>query len=123
MHYVAVIDVIEKSRERFTLAWSSTMKKLLAGALVMSAIATLAGVAQAATFAPSKGIPSLHDSLVTPVAGFICSREGRNWGYMRGDRRVSCRPSRPSGSYWSWRNENGRSGWWHSRERRWNDRD
>ncbi|HRK19780.1 MAG TPA: hypothetical protein PK970_12535 [Hyphomicrobiaceae bacterium] len=33
--------------------------------------------------------------------------------------RVACRPSRPSGAYWMWRSEGGRSGWYHNRDRRW----
>jgi hypothetical protein len=61
----------------------------------------------------------MNDSLVTKAATFVCERDDRGWRYMRGDRRVTCRPARPSGRDWGWRCEGPRCGWWHRHERRW----
>ena len=49
-----------------------------------------------------------------------CELGQRGWHYHNrlGDR-FDCRPRRPGFRYWEWRTEGGRSGWWHSRERRW----
>ena len=38
---------------------------------------------------------------------------------MRGNRRSTCRPVRPSGRDWGWRCEGPRCGWWHRHDRRW----
>ncbi|MEQ1648561.1 MAG: hypothetical protein ABL898_08255 [Hyphomicrobiaceae bacterium] len=38
----------------------------------------------------------------------------------RNGARVACRAPRPSGIWWTWRTDGGRSGWYHRRERRWN---
>ena len=97
------------------------MKKLLAGAFAICAAATLVSSADAAPSAVGTGGLSLDSSLVLPVASSNCSRDDRGWRHMRGDRRVSCKPSRPRGEFWGWRSEGGRSGWWHRRENRWND--
>ena len=39
-----------------------------------------------------------------------------NWRGVR----IACRPARPGLRYWIWRKADGREGWWHSRDRRWN---
>ena len=39
---------------------------------------------------------SAAESIVTTVATFDCRRDDRGWHYMRGDRRLTCRPARPS---------------------------
>jgi hypothetical protein len=62
-----------------------------------------------------------NEGLVTKAATFVCERDERGWRYMRGERRVTCRPARPSGRDWGWRCEGPRCGWWHRHERRWND--
>jgi hypothetical protein len=52
----------------------------------------------------------------------VCERSARGWHYHnRSGGYVSCRPRRPGLLYWTWRNEGGRSGWWHRRDRRWHD--
>jgi hypothetical protein len=65
------------------------------------------------------------ENLATPVATFDCRRDDRGWHYMRGERRVTCRPVRPSeggAKLWGWKCEGPRCGWWHQRDRRWHDR-
>jgi hypothetical protein len=50
-----------------------------------------------------------------------CELGVRGWHYQTPrEGRVECRPRRPSGLYWSWREEGGRRGWYHGRDRRWN---
>lgn len=59
----------------------------------------------------------------TKVATYVCVRDDRGWHYMRGNRRVVCRPAVPDGGarVWGWHCEGRRCGWWHRREHRWND--
>jgi hypothetical protein len=77
--------------------------------------------ATTAMAAPATPLHPANESLVTKAATFVCERDDRGWHYMRGDRRVTCRPVRPSGRDWGWRCEGPRCGWWHRHERRWND--
>jgi hypothetical protein len=50
-----------------------------------------------------------------------CELGERGWHYNTPrSGRVECRPRRPVGLYWSWREDGGRRGWYHSRDRRWN---
>jgi hypothetical protein len=79
---------------------------------IVTATSVMAGPSAPAT-APTDG------SLVTKTATFVCERDERGWRYMRGDRRVTCRPARPAGRDWGWRCEGPRCGWWHRHERRW----
>ena len=61
----------------------------------------------------------------TPIASFDCRRDDRGWHYMRGERRLTCRPDRPregAANLWGWRCEGPRCGWWHQKDRRWHDR-
>jgi hypothetical protein len=96
------------------------MKTLCAATFATCAMAALASSAGAAP-AMNNGQAVLDESLLTPVARYVCTRDDRGWHYMRGDRRIVCRPARPRGSYWIWRSEGGRTGWWHRRENRWYD--
>ncbi len=47
-----------------------------------------------------------------------CARGPAGWHYHVRGERISCE-SRPSGRYWGWTVRDGRSDWWHSRDRRW----
>lgn len=85
---------------------------------VAGAVTSLIGLAGSAN-AMTPARPGASDSLVTTVAT-VCIRDDRGWHYLRGDRRVVCRPARPSRD-WGWHTEGGRSGWWHIREHRWHD--
>ena len=85
------------------------------------AFASLASSAKAVSLPAAVMNTPVDESLFQTVALRNCTRDDRGWRYMRGERRVTCRPSRPSGLYWGWRSEGGRSGWWHRRENRWND--
>ena len=50
----------------------------------------------------------------------VCSYGPRGW-FLRNERGhiIGCRPPRPDGFDWSWRDEGGRSGWYDRRDRRW----
>jgi hypothetical protein len=59
-----------------------------------------------------------------PIAADNCRRDDRGWHYMRGERRVTCRPVHPregGANLWGWRCDGPRCGWWHQKERRWHD--
>ena len=87
---------------------------------VTLAAITISGIAMAA---PMTSAPKSDDILVTGVATYVCARDDRGWHYMRGDRRTTCRPARPSegARFYGWRCEGPRCGWWHRNERRWHD--
>ena len=93
-------------------------------------LALLAGGALAVgpSLAAPVGTPSHRpaaEHLATTVATFDCRRDHRGWHYKRGERRVTCRPTRPregAARIWGWRCEGPRCGWWHQHERRWHDR-
>jgi hypothetical protein len=97
------------------------MKTLLVSAGLLATAALWTGPASAAPIA-NAGIPaSGAERLVTKTATFVCVRDDRGWHYMRGHRRVTCRPVRPRGAFWAWHCEGPRCGWWHRHERRFFD--
>ena len=92
--------------------------KILSAATGLAIVLTALGSsANALTFPGSQ----VSERLVTEVASRSCTRDDRGWRYMRGESRVTCRPSRPFGLNWIWHVAEGRSGWWHRSEHRWND--
>jgi hypothetical protein len=98
------------------------MKKTLFIAATFLA-AVLASSANAAPLGGVIGGGVSDDSIVEKAQhayGYVCSYGPRGW-YSRTRRGelVSCRPRRPLGFGWSWYTEGGRSGWYHSRDRRW----
>ena len=90
------------------------LKPLLAVSTVVAALFAAAAPGNAMT--PLR--PLTTETMATPAA-FVCGRDDRGWHYMRGDRRYNCRPRRPFGLFWTWRDEGGRSGWYHRRDRIW----
>jgi hypothetical protein len=49
-----------------------------------------------------------------------CQLGERGWHYnTQRSGRVECRPRRPVGFGWGWREEGGRRGWYRERDRRW----
>ena len=91
-------------------------KIILSMAGAAASILALSASANAMTTAR----PGITDPSYTKVATYVCIRDDRGWHYMRGDRRNTCRPVRPSRE-WGWHTEGGRSGWWHMKEHRWHD--
>lgn len=89
--------------------------------LITGAAAILCVALTASANAITIAHPAIDSADVTQVARRDCLRDDRGWHYMRGEHRVSCRPSRPPGREWGWHIEGDRSGWWHLREHRWND--
>lgn len=87
------------------------------------AIAASAGAANAAPLGGlAKGPAPAIESGVIKVHGRhrACRLGPAGWHRtLGGGYRVACRPPRPRGAYWMWRNDGPRHGWYHSRERRW----
>jgi hypothetical protein len=99
------------------------MKKslIIAAGLLAAALSSTS-----ASAAPLGGIVSgatPEDSLVVQVHnGFhsSCQLGQRGWHYNTPrSGRVECRPRRPVGFGWSWREDSGRRGWYSERQRRW----
>ncbi len=91
-------------------------------AYVIGALLIACGLSAVASAAPFSGHRSTGDEgLTSKVATYVCTRDDRGWHYMRGDRRIVCRPAHPSGRFWGWRCEGPRCGWWHRHEHRWHD--
>jgi hypothetical protein len=95
------------------------MNTRLVSAAVLAAATLWAGTAGAAPIGGTRAPQA--EPLLSKVATFVCARDDRGWHYMRGSRRVTCRPARPRGSHWGWHCEGRRCGWWHRHERRFND--
>ena len=93
----------------------SAIGALLVGACISATVAAAAPIGGAAGGRPNE------QGLVTKAATYVCTRDDRGWHYMRGERRVTCRPVRPRGALWGWRCEGPRCGWWHRNDRRWHD--
>jgi len=82
-----------------------------------SALVTLATSALALPAGPAPG----HVALIQSVRS-NCQWVDNKWTYQKGDKRLVCRPDRPSGSQWSWHREGGREGWFHSGRKEWHHR-
>jgi hypothetical protein len=87
---------------------------LATGALLLP----LAGSASAA--------PPLARSIAVPAplaeqARSDCRWVDNKWTYQRGDKRLVCRPDRPSGRGWNWRNEGERTGWYNPARKMWHN--
>ncbi|HEU0060925.1 MAG TPA: hypothetical protein VFR19_13680 [Hyphomicrobiaceae bacterium] len=95
------------------------MRSGLVCAAVLVAATLWAGTASAAPISGTPVPPS--QPLLSKVATFVCARDDSGWHYMRGHRRVSCRPVRPKGVGWGWHCEGRRCGWWHRHDRRFYD--
>jgi hypothetical protein len=95
--------------------------------LIVAAALLAAVVASPASAAPLGGVAGAtvktDGSLVEQAQhayGRACSYGPRGWFYRnyRGEI-ISCRPRRPVGFGYEWREFGGRSGWYHGRDRRW----
>jgi hypothetical protein len=87
------------------------------------------------TAAPLLGLvgtpASAGPSLATPAAGWQqslvekarsdCHWVDNKWTYQRGDKRLVCRPDRPSGQGWNWHREGNRFGWHHRGRNAWHN--
>ncbi len=81
------------------------------------AVAMAGTQATAAPVAPATATPP-QSSLVESVRS-DCRWVDNKWTYQRGDKRLVCRPNRPSGSRWTWHREGQRQGWYQSGRRQW----
>jgi len=90
--------------------------------LIPAAIAGLAMTTLTANATPTGSILAKPEaSVIVQVAEHECIRDEKGWHYMEKEHRHSCRPKRPEGRDWGWRCEGKRCGWWHAKEKRWND--
>jgi hypothetical protein len=98
------------------------MTKTLLAVVGLMSLAAIGGTTAAA--APLNVAPPATDGaglmLVHNGPHRGCELGPGGWHYINrfGDR-IGCRPRRPLGFYWGWRTEGERSGWYHSRDRRW----
>jgi hypothetical protein len=101
------------------------MKSLIVAAGLMAA-ALCSTSASALPLAGSAPSAAPEESLVVQIHnGFhrSCELGVRGWHYNTPrDGRVDCRPRRPIGFGWGWREEGGRRGWYQERNRRWDER-
>jgi hypothetical protein len=90
---------------------------------ILFALASSVLMAGGATAAPVGMIeaPAGNAPMIEQVNGNhrSCGAGPAGWHYHYRGQRIACGP-RPSGRYWGWTLRDGRWGWWHSRERRWN---
>jgi hypothetical protein len=74
---------------------------------------------------PAGATPGVQSGSVTREPGLVqyarsdCRWVDNKWTYERGDRRLVCRPDRPSGRDWGWRREGNRAGWYNRNQRVW----
>ena len=99
------------------------MKPMMLIAAGLFAGSMFATTANAAPLGGMTSVVTPEESLVVQVHnGFhrSCERGVRGWHYNTPrDGRVDCRPRRPIGFGWGWREEGGRRGWYQERNRRW----
>ena len=92
--------------------------------LVVASLCTAASVLGLAATAASAA-PSLQRQAIGPGASLMeqarsnCHWVDNKWTYQRGDKRLVCRPDRPSGNGWGWHREGNRFGWYHAARRSW----
>ena len=93
-----------------------------AAILIPVALASLGFAAAGVGATPTTGtLRQAGAGILVQVAEHDCLRDEKGWHYMEKERRHSCRPRRPEGKEWGWRCEGKRCGWWHAKEKRWND--
>jgi hypothetical protein len=93
-----------------------------AAILIPAALASLGFAAAAVGATPTTGVLTQAGAgILVLVAEHECIRDEKGWRYMEKDRRRSCRPKRPEGKEWGWKCEGKRCGWWHAKEKHWND--
>jgi len=88
------------------------VKKLL---LATGAIFALASPAFAVTVTSAPVRTNLIENVRSD-----CRWVDNKWTYQRGDKRLVCRPDRPSGNGWGWHREGNRFGWYHAKRKEWN---
>jgi hypothetical protein len=98
-------------------------KSLIIAAGLMAAALSTTSASAAPLGGISSGAAGAHEGVVEQVQYAytrVCSYGPRGW-FLRNYRGeiISCRPRRPIGFGWGWREEGGRSGWYHGRDRRW----
>jgi hypothetical protein len=101
---------------------------IVAGAGLLALAATVSAASAAPVGGVLEGLAASGEGQVLKVHGFHKDCEpgpGGHWHRHGWKGRVECgppvrvRPARPHGEFWIWREEGGRSGWWHSKEKHW----
>ncbi len=82
--------------------------------------APLLGFAASASAAPAMPSPVTDaPASIVEKARSDCRWVDNKWTYQRGDKRLECRPNRPSGRGWSWHREGNRFGWYNPTRKAW----
>ncbi len=98
------------------------MKSTLAGlALATTALFAVSGSVASAAPAITNAVSAKDDSIVV-LARRDCVWVDNKWTYQRGDKRLVCRPDRPTGQGWNWHREGTRYGWYNSGRKSWHNR-
>lgn len=97
------------------------MKMILAAtAFAVGTALSVAGASAAPAVGAMKA--AAPDSNIERVHGIHTTCERGPAGWHRSPRkgvRITCRPHRPSGLYWSWKKIGPDWGWYHTKEKRW----
>lgn len=97
------------------------MKLTKIAALAAITLVAPVATANAAPFGGLSKAPAVDNGVVQVHGRHNACELGRA-GWHRSPRRgvrVTCRPFRPRGAFWIWRDEGPRHGWYHSKEKRW----
>lgn len=86
---------------------------------MLSAAPLLGLVATSASAAPTMTVPTIAAESMIEKARNDCRWVDNKWTYQRGDKRLVCRPNRPSGNGWRWHREGQRFGWYQPNRRTW----
>ncbi len=82
--------------------------------------APLLAFATSASAAPSMPTPPTDTpTSIVEKARADCRWVDNKWTYQRGDKRLECRPNRPSGRGWNWHREGNRFGWYNNGRKSW----
>ena len=96
------------------------MKSVLFGMTAAASLPLLGVIATPASAAmpgpANTGIASLVEKARTD-----CKWVDNKWTYQKGDKRLVCRPNRPSGRGWGWHREGSREGWYHGTRKAWHN--
>ncbi len=90
-------------------------------------LALATGMLSMAMAGPAFAAPPMTRSAVLATSPLVeqvrsdCRWVDNKWTYQRGDKRLVCRPDRPTGRGWNWHTEGDRTGWYHPGRRIWHN--
>jgi hypothetical protein len=98
------------------------MKSALFGMSAAASLPLLALIASpvSAAMPTANQVTAGQTSLIETVRS-DCKWVDNKWTYQKGDKRLVCRPDRPTGKGWGWHREGNRSGWYHAGRKAWHN--